>query len=152
VCSIRIFAKNIGDPYYEPTIVVHDKRHTTQALHLLWLIESRINNVCWVKCLHLVLSRAWETQHKHCIYCQDSLKVEQTVLIYIAINWVECLRIADVGETHNTSTAASTVTHWKWSKQYWCLLLLLSGVPALSIIAAYQSCLLVALVATPLHR
>ena len=24
VCSIRIFAKNIGDPYYEPTIVVHD--------------------------------------------------------------------------------------------------------------------------------
>jgi len=24
VCSIRIFAKNIGHPYYEPTIVVHD--------------------------------------------------------------------------------------------------------------------------------
>jgi len=24
VCSIRIFAKSIGDPYYEPTIVVHD--------------------------------------------------------------------------------------------------------------------------------
>jgi len=24
VCSIRIFAKNIGDPYYEPTIMVHD--------------------------------------------------------------------------------------------------------------------------------
>jgi len=24
VCSIRIFAKNIGVPYYEPTIVVHD--------------------------------------------------------------------------------------------------------------------------------
>ena len=23
--SIRIFAKNMGDPYYEPTIVVHDK-------------------------------------------------------------------------------------------------------------------------------
>ena len=22
--SIRIFAKNMGDPYYEPTIVVHD--------------------------------------------------------------------------------------------------------------------------------
>jgi len=24
VRSIRIFAKNMGDPYYEPTIVVHD--------------------------------------------------------------------------------------------------------------------------------
>ena len=24
VCSIKIFAKNMGDPYYEPTIVVHD--------------------------------------------------------------------------------------------------------------------------------
>jgi len=24
VCPIRIFAKNMGDPYYEPTIVVHD--------------------------------------------------------------------------------------------------------------------------------
>jgi len=24
VCSIRIFAKNMGNPYYEPTIVVHD--------------------------------------------------------------------------------------------------------------------------------
>ena len=22
--SIRVFAKNMGDPYYEPTIVVHD--------------------------------------------------------------------------------------------------------------------------------
>ena len=24
MCSIRIFAKNMGDPHYEPTIVVHD--------------------------------------------------------------------------------------------------------------------------------
>ena len=24
VCSIRIFAKNIGNPYYKPTIMVHD--------------------------------------------------------------------------------------------------------------------------------
>ena len=23
--SIRVFAKNMGNPYYEPTIVVHDK-------------------------------------------------------------------------------------------------------------------------------
>ena len=27
VFSIRIFAKNMGDPYYEPTIVVHDEEH-----------------------------------------------------------------------------------------------------------------------------
>ena len=26
MCSIRIFAENMGDPYYEPTIVVHDYR------------------------------------------------------------------------------------------------------------------------------
>jgi len=26
VCSIRIFAKKIANPYYEPTIVVHDKK------------------------------------------------------------------------------------------------------------------------------
>ena len=26
VCSIRIFAENMGDPYYEPTIVVHDTK------------------------------------------------------------------------------------------------------------------------------
>jgi len=25
VRSIRVFAKNLGDPYYEPTIVVHDR-------------------------------------------------------------------------------------------------------------------------------
>ena len=25
--SIRIFARNMGDPYYEPTIVVHDKSY-----------------------------------------------------------------------------------------------------------------------------
>ena len=28
--SIRIFAKNMGDPYYEPTIVVHDSRDHTE--------------------------------------------------------------------------------------------------------------------------
>ena len=31
--SIRIFAKNMGDPYYEPTIVVHDNVHDN--VHLL---------------------------------------------------------------------------------------------------------------------
>ena len=39
--------------------------------------------------------------------------VEQTVLNYIAINWVEHLH---VGETYDTSTALTfTVTHWKWN-------------------------------------
>jgi len=29
MCSIRVLAKkNLGDPYYEPTIVVHDKQFT----------------------------------------------------------------------------------------------------------------------------
>jgi len=32
VCSIRIFAKNMGDPYYEPTIVVHDNNTVLTAL------------------------------------------------------------------------------------------------------------------------
>jgi len=27
VRSIRVFAKNMGDPYYEPTVVVHDKEY-----------------------------------------------------------------------------------------------------------------------------
>jgi len=27
VHSIRVFAKNLGDPYYEPTIVVHDNNN-----------------------------------------------------------------------------------------------------------------------------
>jgi len=27
VRSIRIFAKNMGDPYFEPTIVVHDNNN-----------------------------------------------------------------------------------------------------------------------------
>ena len=30
VCSIRVLGKNHGDPYYEPTVVVHDI-----CLHLL---------------------------------------------------------------------------------------------------------------------
>ena len=28
---IRIFAKNMGDPYYEPTIVVHDIKEECQT-------------------------------------------------------------------------------------------------------------------------
>ena len=29
VCSIRVLTKNHGDPYYEPTIMVHDKENST---------------------------------------------------------------------------------------------------------------------------
>ena len=54
-------------------------RHTTQALHLLRLIESGTNSVYWVECLNLLF------------LC--------------------------VGETSNTSTAFTAVTHWKWDKQ-----------------------------------
>ena len=32
VCSIRIFEKNISDPYYEPTIVVHDTEPSSNTL------------------------------------------------------------------------------------------------------------------------
>jgi len=31
VRSIRVFAKNLGDPYYEPTIVVHDNLLNTEG-------------------------------------------------------------------------------------------------------------------------
>ena len=29
MCFIRVFTKNMDDPYYEPTIVVHDKENLT---------------------------------------------------------------------------------------------------------------------------
>ena len=31
MCSIRIFAKNMGDPYYEPTTMVHDTNFATYS-------------------------------------------------------------------------------------------------------------------------
>ena len=35
--SIRIFAKNMGDPYYEPTIVVHDNLYIKNQNELKYL-------------------------------------------------------------------------------------------------------------------
>ena len=55
-----------------------------------FLIESGMNSACWVECLHLVLSRAGET-HNTSTASTAVIHwnwVEQTVLIYIAINWV----------------------------------------------------------------
>jgi len=39
--SIRIFAKNLGNPYYEPTIVVHDRRYHTSATKLTLFVVSK---------------------------------------------------------------------------------------------------------------
>ena len=39
--SIRIFAKNVGDPYYETTIVVHDSRY----IHLIQNSQA-VKKVC----------------------------------------------------------------------------------------------------------
>ena len=36
VFSIGVFAKNMGDPYYEPTIVVHD----TTKINILKSVQS----------------------------------------------------------------------------------------------------------------
>ena len=48
VCSIRTFAKNMGDPYYEPTIVVHDTTDMTQQAHMYAIItyHSAIITAC----------------------------------------------------------------------------------------------------------
>jgi len=111
------------------------ERHTTQALHLLWLIESGTNSICWMECLHLVLLRAGETSNTSTVSTAMTHWKwnKQCLFILLLIKWSICI-LPLVGETHNTSTAASTVTHWKWNKQY--LLLLLSGMSELSIIAA----------------
>jgi len=44
VCSIRIFAKNMGDPYYEPTIVVHDNKGC-EMLKLRYQQSLRLSTV-----------------------------------------------------------------------------------------------------------
>ena len=60
VCSIRVLVKNHGDPYYEPTIVVHDKDHSYKKLgdknghytcryssgHFIPIIQDEV----WIKC------------------------------------------------------------------------------------------------------
>ena len=53
VRSIRVFAKNMGDPYYEPTIVVHD---TTSVCVCFF-------NMMW--CAHLLYK-----EDNHCDKCQ----------------------------------------------------------------------------------
>ena len=48
VCSIRVLSKNHSDPYYEPTIMVHDKNR----LRHLWsnkLVEGVLEH--WNKLL-----------------------------------------------------------------------------------------------------
>jgi len=72
------------------------ERHTTQALHLLWLIESGANSVCWGECPHLLLSYAGETRNTSAASTTVTHWnwVEQTELIHTAINWVECQHIA----------------------------------------------------------
>jgi len=102
--------------------------HATQALHLLWLIESGTNSVSWVECLHLILSRIGETRNTSTasIAMTHWKWNKQCLFALLLFEWSICI-LPLVGETHNTSTAVSTVTHWKWSKE--CLLLLLSGVP-----------------------
>jgi len=36
--SIRVFAKNLGDPYYEPTIVIHDNMN--KMANFKWQISK----------------------------------------------------------------------------------------------------------------
>ena len=44
--SIRIFAKNMGDPYYEPTIVVHDIVYYAYRLEKYILYKHWYNIAC----------------------------------------------------------------------------------------------------------
>jgi len=94
-------------------------RHTTQALHLLWLIKSGANSVWGVECLHLVLSHAGETYNTSTASTAVSHWQwnKQYLFMLLLIEWSVCISLL-VGETHNTSTAASTVTHWKWNKVF----------------------------------
>ena len=73
-----------------------------------------------------IVLRWRDTQHKHCVYCHDSLKVKQTVLTYVAIDWMECLHIATCWR-HTQILLHLLRLIESGTKQ--CLLLLLSGVP-----------------------
>ena len=54
----------------------------SHAPHWKWNKQYYACCYYWMECL----IACWrDTQHKHPIYCRDSLKVEQTVLIYVAI-------------------------------------------------------------------
>ena len=66
---------------------------------IIFFIESGTNSAWYyygVECLHLVLLRDGETRNTSTASTAVTHWnwVEQTVLIYIAINWVECLYIA----------------------------------------------------------
>ena len=77
----------------------------------------------------LLIDCYWEHKCEWSAESFSSLKVEQIkqhLLLLLSTEYCCVL------ETRNTSTASTAVTHWKWNKQY--LLLILSGVSALSII------------------
>ena len=80
----------------ELTLYAHWKWSKQYLLLLLSVVSTLSIVACWR-----------DTQHKHYIFCHDSLKLSGTN-----------------SETHNTNTAF-TETHWRWNKQ--CLL---SGVSA----------------------
>jgi len=42
VRSIRVFAKNLGDPYYEPTIVVHDNFNAVTVKDFCYIAHREI--------------------------------------------------------------------------------------------------------------
>jgi len=46
--SIRVFAKNMGDPYYEPTIVVYDKKMADHAENQLLILRHFVPTVVTV--------------------------------------------------------------------------------------------------------
>ena len=54
VCSIRVFAKNHGNPYYEPTIVVHD----TRWMHVYSVVQ-------------------------YCIYMYDTAQVQGNIRLHL---------------------------------------------------------------------
>ena len=45
--SIRIFAKNMGDPYYEPTIMVHDTLVCSDNT-----LHKDLHAYCYSDCFH----------------------------------------------------------------------------------------------------
>ena len=106
------------------------ERHTTQALHLQWLIESGTNSVCWVDCLHLVLLHAGET----CNTSTASAAVahwkwnKQCLFILLLIEWSVCI-------SPHTQHKHCSINCDSLKVEETVLLLLLSRVSVLSLIA-----------------
>jgi len=68
VCSIRVFAKNLGDPYYEPTIVVHDKGQIWFLTVLSMCALVHYTTYMYIRC-HLlklwpITVVQWESPHR----------------------------------------------------------------------------------------